>query len=180
MHEQLPRRVRQAAALNHWALLIWVPLVAILILLITLGNLGIIIATSSSVEVLWLSLCLLPMLVQGISMITWQSNAQIHPFVEENGKEAVNVWLSGLVYQLILTLIWIAVVFLTCGIPVNQAYGPTTFTWNWSAFWFVLAIGYMLISFVLLLIQLIGVCVAISRAQRGQPFRYPRTLRFIR
>jgi uncharacterized protein len=180
MYEPLPRNVRRAARLNHLALLIWVPAIALLITLITLSNLGIIRADGTLVGWFWSLLCFSPMILQSVSVPIWLMNAQNHPFIDEYGKEAVNAWLSGLVYQIILTLIWATVTFLTCGIPVSQAYGPTTFTWNWSWFWFVLALGYMGISFLLLLVQLIAVCVGMSRARQGQSFRYPRTLRFIR
>lgn len=172
MYPQLPRNVRRAAIFNHLALLMWVPAIVILFFTVSFNPAFVFTQPLLVPLVLWL----LPFLAQGLSSLIWQTNAPIHPFVDEHGKEAVNAWLSGLVYLAILMLIWMILMVSLCGLPTNSFSG---FSWNWTLFGLMLLVGITVAGIVLLLIQAIAVIIAISRAREGRPYRYPRTLRFL-
>ncbi len=170
---ELPASVRRAAVRNHLALLVWIPAIAVLTAVIIFNGPAI-----SGFPLAGLCIALLsPILFQGISILVWLINAPLHPFVDEHGKEAVNVWLSELVYLAIAALMLSGLLFSICGIPTNRPNNPY---WSWSSFGLLLMLGIAAIGILMLLLQLLAVSAAILCARRGQIYHYPRTLRFIR
>ena len=97
-----------------------------------------------------------PVVLSGIiaPLIVWQIKKDEHPFIDEHGKEALNFQLSIALY----TIIGVAVCIITC-------------------------IGAILIPFVvggIYLANLIFMIIAAIKANNGEHYRYPLTIRFIK
>ena len=86
--------------------------------------------------------------------VIWQLKADEFPFVEEQGRRAVNFQLSMLLYAVIGTLVCLISVI---GIPLIPA-----------------------VFFVAGIVDLIFVLVAAARAKRGEHYRCPLTIRFFK
>ena len=82
-------------------------------------------------------------------LIIWQLKKEEHPFVDTNGKEALNFQISVTIYELAT----IPLMFICVGVPLL----------------FAVAIG----SIVFLLI-------AAVKANNGEEYRYPLTIRFVK
>ncbi len=98
----------------------------------------------------------IPVVLSGIiaPLIVWQVKKDEHPFIDEHGKEALNFQLSIALY----TIIGVAVCIITC-------------------------IGAILIPFVvggIYLANLIFMIIAGVKANNGEHYRYPLTIRFIK
>jgi uncharacterized Tic20 family protein len=92
-------------------------------------------------------------------MIVWLVNREKHPFVDAEGKEALNFNLSVLIYAAAAGLL---------------AFVATIVTFGIALFLFVpVFIGAGIAWFVF-------VILAAIRASKGQPYRYPLTIRMIR
>ncbi len=97
-----------------------------------------------------------PIVLSGIiaPLIVWQVKKDEHPFIDEHGKEALNFQLSVALYA----VIGVAVCVITC-------------------------IGAILIPFVvggIYLANLIFMIIAAIKANNGEHYRYPLTIRFIK
>ena len=98
----------------------------------------------------------IPVVLSGIiaPLIVWQVKKDEHPFIDEHGKEALNFQLSIALY----TIIGVAVCIITC-------------------------IGAILIPFVvggIYLANLIFMIIAAIKANNGEHYRYPLTIRFLK
>ena len=98
----------------------------------------------------------IPVVLSGIiaPLIVWQVKKDEHPFIDEHGKEALNFQISIALYA----TIGIAVCVITC-------------------------IGTILIPFVvggIYLVNLIFMIVAAIKANNGEHYRYPLSIRFIK
>jgi len=83
-------------------------------------------------------------------LIFWQLKKDEHPFIDENGKEAVNFQISMSIY----TLVSAALIPVFCiGIPL------------------LIAVG---------IVDLVFLLIAAIKANNGQHYRYPLTIRFIK
>jgi uncharacterized Tic20 family protein len=93
-----------------------------------------------------------PVIISGIiaPLIVWQIKKEEHPFVDDNGKEAVNFQISIGIYALISALL----------IPV-------------------LCIGVVLLTAVGI-VDLVFLLIASVKANNGESYRYPLTIRFIK
>ena len=89
-----------------------------------------------------------------VPLIIWQIKKDDYPFVDEQGKEAVNFQISMVLYGLIGSVVCL----ITC---IGSVLAP-----------FVIAIVYI-VDFVFLLI-------AAVKANNGHHYRYPLTIRFIK
>lgn len=83
------------------------------------------------------------------SLVLWQIKKDEHPFIDANGKEALNFQISMLIYAVI------------------------------SAGLFIICIGPFLLAAVALA-DLIFAIVASVKANNGEAYRYPVTIRFIK
>lgn len=97
-----------------------------------------------------------PVVISGIiaPLIVWQIKKEEHPFIDENGKEAVNFQISMSLY----TVIGIVACLITC-------------------------VGMVLIPFfipVVYIINLIFLLIAAVKANNGEHYRYPICIRFIK
>ena len=98
----------------------------------------------------------IPVVLSGIiaPLIVWQVKKDEHPFIDEHGKEALNFQLSIAMYA----MIGVALCFITC-------------------------VGVVLIPFVVgavYLVSLIFLIIAAIKANNGEHYRYPLSIRFIK
>jgi len=98
----------------------------------------------------------IPVVLSGIiaPLIVWQMKKDEHPFIDEQGKEALNFQISMPLYAMIGT----AACFITC-------------------------IGVVLIPFVVgavYFVNLIFLIIAAIKANNGEHYRYPLSIRFIK
>jgi uncharacterized Tic20 family protein len=113
---------------------------------------------------MWAMLChlaglagfVIPVIISGIiaPLVVWQIKKDEHPFIDEHGKESVNFQISMSLY----TVIGIIACLVTC-------------------------IGAVLIPFVavaLCIIDLVFLLIAAVKANNGEHYRYPISIRFIK
>ncbi len=86
-------------------------------------------------------------------LIVWQIKKDEFGFVDEQGKEAVNFQISMLLYLLISAIIWIPLSFICIG---------------------------AVIPFAIIIVDLIFLLIAAVKANDGEHYRYPLTIRFIK
>ena len=91
--------------------------------------------------------------------MVWLAKRESHPFVDAQGKEALNFNLSALLYIVVLFVFGFIFTFITLG---------------FGAFLFVPALIAAMAAWVVLVI------VAAVKASKGEVFRYPLTIRFVR
>jgi uncharacterized protein len=115
----------------------------------------------------------------------WQQDRDRHPFIMAVGKEVINFQISCLIYSLIATLLiglsWVT----ACGINPNVYSGmpsPTISQFTLNSSVFLIWSGVLIGLFLLLAIGVqIGLIIfAATRANRGEFYLYPWTLRFLR
>ncbi len=86
-------------------------------------------------------------------LIVWQIKKEEFPFVDEQGKEAVNFQISMSLYLLISAVIWIPLSFVCIGVFIPVAIS---------------------------IVDLIFLLIAAVKANDGHHYRYPLTIRFIK
>ena len=86
-------------------------------------------------------------------LIVWQIKKEEFPFVDEQGKEAVNFQISMSLYLLISAVIWIPLSFVCIGVFIPVAIS---------------------------IVDLIFMLIAAVNANNGHHYRYPLTIRFIK
>ncbi|MBE9228973.1 DUF4870 domain-containing protein [Phormidium sp. LEGE 05292] len=135
------------------------------------------------------SLVWIPLMFVGLSfpvlnivgpLIVWLYKRKDHEFIDEQGKESLNFQLSFTLYNFILSLILI-VIGVIIGLtlitapdqPNNNQTGGTLFGLGLVGFSFLLVL-------ILAIAQLILVIMASLKAKKGDFYRYPLTIRFLR
>ncbi|MFB0555314.1 MAG: DUF4870 domain-containing protein [Phycisphaerae bacterium] len=86
-------------------------------------------------------------------LIVWQIKKEEFPFVDEQGKEAVNFQISMSLYLLISAILWIPLSFVCIGVLIPAAIG---------------------------IVDLVFLLIAAVKANDGYHYRYPLTIRFIK
>ena len=86
-------------------------------------------------------------------LVIWQIKKEEFPFVDEQGKEAVNFQISMSLYLLISAIIWIPLSFVCIGVFIPVAIS---------------------------IVDLIFLLIAAVKANDGHHYRYPLTIRFIK
>ena len=86
-------------------------------------------------------------------LIVWQLKKDEFGFVDEQGKEAVNFQISILLYLLVSAILWIPLSFICIG---------------------------ALIPVAISVVDLIFLLIAAVKANDGEHYRYPLTIRFIK
>ncbi len=126
-------------------------------------------------------------------LILWTANKKEHPFVDYNGKQALNFQMSMLLYSIIAGLI---------SIPFFIGFFPDLFDWDFFGihrlsdlnnlnihissddfrfgrlFWPAGISG--LIQVALAVINIVYTILATIRTNEGQTFKYPLTIKFIK
>lgn len=114
-------------------------------------------------------------------LIVWLSKRREDPFIDEHGREAVNFQLSLLVYFGILLAVALTGMFASIGGMAAQSArhggdvgaGP------------IMAMlgGFGIVGFGFAALGLVGLvfpAIAAFRADKGEPYRYPLTMRLVR
>jgi hypothetical protein len=86
-------------------------------------------------------------------LIVWQIKKDDFPFVDEQGKEAVNFQISMSLYLLVSAILWVPLSFICIG---------------------------MLIPAAIAIVDLVFLLIAAVNANNGHHYRYPLTIRFIK
>ena len=86
-------------------------------------------------------------------LVVWQIKKDDFPFVDKQGKEAVNFQISMLLYLLISAILWIPLSFFCIGVIIPVAIS---------------------------IVDLIFLLIAAVKANDGEHYRYPLTIRFIK
>ncbi|ARV60507.1 hypothetical protein BZZ01_19400 [Nostocales cyanobacterium HT-58-2] len=155
MRENPKQQIRMWAMLCHLSALLWLPLVSLLFLGIPLY---------------------LPFLNILGPLIIWHSRKKYDPWIDFQGKESLNFQLSLTVYALIVIFVSLLMVFATCGVAVTTYLSAKHMATIFNS---LIAVLSLFIS-ALMLSQLIFVNFAAIRAYKGQYYRYPFTIRFLR
>lgn len=108
--------------------------------------------------------------------IVWKLGRDRHPFVDQQGREAINFQLSVTIYLLIGVIFWIVLALTTYMVSItstvsNQNIFGTVFGW-------LLVLGAM--ATVLFAGFMIGtISFAAAKASRGKSYRYPFRMQFL-
>jgi uncharacterized Tic20 family protein len=131
---------------------------------------------SALAGVLVMFLIPIPFLGILIPFIVWQNGRRKHPFIDEQGKESLNFQISMAIYAVVILILGVFLLFQLCGMTSN--YGSSSS--NAANVLGVVLVG--MVGFVILMaiFQIIAVIVASVKANKGQSFRYPFTLRFLK
>ena len=86
-------------------------------------------------------------------LIIWQIKKEEFPFVDKQGKEAVNFQISMSLYLLVSAILWIPLSFICIGVVIPVAIS---------------------------IIDLIFLLIAAVKANDGEHYRYPLSIRFIK
>ena len=110
-----------------------------------------------------------------VPLIIWLANRSKHPFIDEQGKESLNFQISLLIYCTIALILSGFLFFTTCGVTYNQNVNQTL-----SNFLIVATGCSVLFVVILSILQIFLIIFASFRAYKGQLYRYPFTIRFLR
>lgn len=120
---------------------------------------------------LFLSLIVpVPLMSLPITLGIWLSKRSLHPFVDDQGKESLNFQLSFLLYQIVGILLFLLLASVTCAAASTNVDGTL----------FVLTVGSFLLVLGMFVFQLVAALVAVIRVEKGQMYRYPFTIRFLK
>ena len=92
-------------------------------------------------------------------LVVWLAKRDSHPFVDDQGKEALNFNLSAFLYAVGIFAVGFVFSFVTLGIGL---------------------LLFIPIFFAVAIAWLVLVVIGAVRASRGELYRYPLTIRFIR
>ncbi|MBE9011214.1 DUF4870 domain-containing protein [Pseudanabaenaceae cyanobacterium LEGE 13415] len=108
--------------------------------------------------------------------IVWRMGRDRHPFIDEQGRAAINFHLSMSIYYTVGLIFWIFLALTTCavafsGVGANQNFLGTVFGWL-----FLLG-GIAIVLFAVFMIVVIS--FAAIKANQGQSYRYPFSMQFL-
>lgn len=119
---------------------------------------------------------LLPFVGVIMALIIWLIGRSRHPFVNDQGKESLNFQLSMALYWLIAIILFVFLSMSLCGLSTSSTgYNDALTTVLAILFW-----GGLLLMLAMGIFQVIAAIVASVKAYRGELYRYPFTLRFVR
>ncbi|NJM70944.1 MAG: DUF4870 domain-containing protein [Scytonema sp. RU_4_4] len=155
MRKSPRQQVRIWAMLCHLSALLWLPLAGLLFLGIPLY---------------------LPFLNFLGPLIIWYWRKTKDPWIDFQGKESLNFQLSLAFYALIIIIASLFLVFLTFGIAITTTFITKQLETVFNSLLASLGVFFSL----LMLSQLILVNFAAIKAYKGQYYRYPFTIRFLK
>ena len=132
------------------------------------------------------SLVWLPLIFVGLAfpianivgpLIVWTAKKNEHPFIDEQGKESLNFQISVTLYSIVLVFVLIGVV------SIFALVAGTARSSGQSIFGVLLGLSFLVtIVFISIvsLIQLVLVIFAAVKANSGEIYRYPLTIRLIK
>ncbi|MCM5662794.1 DUF4870 domain-containing protein [Galbibacter mesophilus] len=124
-----------------------------------------------------------------IPLLLWTSNREKLPFVDENGKQAINFQISILLYSIVLGLIAIPVVLFTAwefvGLADLLEHNRHAVDFNFEHFsgfgWNAGLISLLgMLGIALLIMDVFCSIIATIRANEGTAYKYPFTIAFIK
>ena len=121
-----------------------------------------------------------------VPAVLWMTNKDKSNFIDANGKEALNFQLSILLYTLILGSISIPFFLFTFfdGFSFFNFFPAESFHFNFSEIGgFRTLIGASVIGIIALIgffIEIVCIINAAAKANKGEPYQYPFTIRFLR
>jgi uncharacterized protein len=152
------KEIRKWAMLCHLSSMIWIPLSVIS------GFVGI------------------PMIVPFVSILgplgVWQWKKNIDPAIDDHGKESVNFQLSLLIYWIILAILCFLLMSVTCGLVMKS--NPTSVESVLSTIGGLLLMGGAVIFVIMGIASFSLVIFAAIKASKGEFYRYPFTIRFLK
>mgnify|MGYP006073354057 FL=1 len=110
-------------------------------------------------------------------LIAWQTLKDRSPFLDKQGKEAVNFNLSYTLYSFILTL---ALIPLAIGTFFTNLNNFDTFNFNFNIPNMSGFIGIGAVSGILYIAGIALVIIAAIKAKEGENYNYPFTIKFIK
>ncbi|GAB1538099.1 DUF4870 domain-containing protein [Scytonema sp. NUACC21] len=155
MRENPKQQIRIWAMLCHLSALLWIPLAWLLFFGIPLY---------------------LPFLNILGPLIVWQLRKKQDPWIDFQGKEAVNFQLSLTMYAFIIIAISLLLVLATGGVALTTDLPSNYLETILNSLLAILSITII----VLMVSKFILVSFAAIKAYRGQHYRYPFTIRFLR
>ena len=117
-------------------------------------------------------------------LIMWSVNKDRSEFVDENGVEAVNFNISYVLYVFILSMIAFPFAFGTVLRRFSHADNfdnidwHVNFDWGFDNLFGILSIGSIIA--ILFFIRFVLTIVAALKASRGEVYKYPLTIKFIK
>jgi uncharacterized protein len=152
------KEIRKWAMLCHLSSMIWIPLSVI----------------SAFVGI--------PMIVPFVSILgplgVWQWKKNLDPAIDDHGKESLNFQLSLLIYGIILVIVCVLLTSVTCGLGATLT--STSVQSVLMTTGIVLLIGGGVISVIMGIAAFILVIFAAIKASKGEFYRYPFTIRFLK
>ena len=122
-----------------------------------------------------------------VPILIWSLNKKDNPFVDAHGKQAVNFQLSLCLYQILLSFMG-GLFFIVFGwrhFQVNDWFFTDNINLNINHFsdapWLLIPIGIGgLLVFTLFMVNLVCTIQAIMKANEGQSYNYPLTIKFLK
>lgn len=108
----------------------------------------------------------------------WQWKKNIDPAIDDHGKESVNFQLSLLIYWIILAILCFLLMSVTCGLVMKS--NPTSVESVLSTIGGLLLMGGAVIFVIMGIASFSLVIFASIKASKGEFYRYPFTIRFLK
>jgi uncharacterized protein len=108
--------------------------------------------------------------------VVWRMGREQHPFVDEQGKEALNFQFSMTIYFVTFTILILFLLAVTCGVVFSGGVAGNAASQALGVLG-VLGMGVLIIA---LIFEIVVIIFAVVKAANGQSYRYPFTLRFVR
>lgn len=105
----------------------------------------------------------------------WRMGRDQHPFIDDQGREAINFQITMTIYLLVATILWVFLTFTTCMAAMSGRTSGNVFGNLLS--WLLIAGAGILTLFGLFMVSVI--IFAAIKASQGQSYRYPFTMRFL-
>ena len=111
-------------------------------------------------------------------LIAWQSLKDRSPFLDEQGKEAVNFNLSFTLYVFLISIIFIPVAFGSFFRNWDNFNFHTNFDFNFNNLFGFIGLGSL--TGIIYIIGIALVIIASLKAREGENYKYPFTIKFIK
>ena len=108
-------------------------------------------------------------------IVVWLAQKLKHPFIDEQGKESVNFQISILIYSFLLMFVGFVILNILSIVILLSPNSGTIFLSFPLLFILILIVAALIVIF-----YLIVIVVAATKAYRGQSYRYPFNLRFLK
>jgi len=110
-------------------------------------------------------------------LIIWKLKKDNHPFIDVQGKESLNFQISMAIYGFVVIGVAIVAIFL---FYLTYAIVTISILNNVNAIFFWIVIIFLSLVVLILVFESICIIFAAIKAYKGEFYRYPLTLRFLR